>query len=229
MIILSIETSSRLGSVALLETGESERLLAQVSVALSATYSERLIPFVEFLFAETGLSLADIGLIAVSTGPGSFTGLRVGLSAAKGLAFARNIPLVSVDSLMATVYPVLPFIERAGAFFDAKRGEVFGGGYSYAPGALPDIIFGPSICQLNNFYNLCMKKEISFIIGDLSLINTSEQLIFNKFHVSDLAIASTNAISVGLLGYLIYSNNGGDDINSLSPKYIRRFIPGKQR
>ena len=74
-----------------------------------------------------------------------------------------------------------------------------------------------------------MKKEISFIIGEMSLINTSEQLIFNKFQVSDLAIASTNAISVGLLGYLIYSNNGGDDINSLSPKYIRRFIPGKQR
>ena len=94
--ILAIDTSSMTGSVALCI---GDTLLAEFLVNLRSTHSERLLLQIEQIFAMTGVTDADLDLVAVVHGPGSFTGLRVGLATAKGLATAAGIPVVGLSTL----------------------------------------------------------------------------------------------------------------------------------
>ena len=102
MIILGIETSTRLGSVALID---ETRLIAEYRVSLEMKQAERLLPLIDAMLKETKISLSDLGAIAVSVGPGLFTGLRVGIATAKGLAMGRGLPLFPVPTLQAIALP----------------------------------------------------------------------------------------------------------------------------
>jgi tRNA threonylcarbamoyladenosine biosynthesis protein TsaB len=122
VIVLGIETSSVHGGVALVGT---EGLIAEQVLNLEVTYSERLLPAIDRVLADVGLTAAELGGLAVAIGPGSFTGLRIGLSTAKGLAAASGVPLVGVPTLPALAwslpfcrYPICPIL-------DARKGEVY--------------------------------------------------------------------------------------------------------
>jgi len=99
MKILALETATIAGSVAIID--DNKGLIGEVRVDVKAAHSERLMPSVEWLLNASGLSINDIDAFAVSIGPGSFTGLRIGLSTAKGLAFSTGKPLVPVKTLDA--------------------------------------------------------------------------------------------------------------------------------
>lgn len=89
-------------------------------------HAENLMPMLEAVMAEAGLGFADLDALAVTIGPGTFTGLRVGLAAARGLALARSLPLVGVTTLEALAEPVQAGAgEAIAAAFDAKRGEIY--------------------------------------------------------------------------------------------------------
>ena len=106
-------------------------MLAEASVRADRKHSERLLETVEWVFQESRKSLKDIELLAISAGPGSFTGLRIGVATWKGLAMGSTLPLVAV--------PTLDAMTRLGVFFDstvcplldAKMGEVFGAVYRF--------------------------------------------------------------------------------------------------
>ena len=98
MKILAFDTSATVASVALCE---GERLLAEYTVNNGNTHSETLLPMVEDLLSHFSMSVPDIDLFAVSAGPGSFTGVRIGAATLKGLAFASNKPCVGVSTLHA--------------------------------------------------------------------------------------------------------------------------------
>ena len=104
MIILAIDTCERHCSAALVDiqtrAGQYQKCLAQASQDIGRGHAERLIPMIDELLAATGLGYGDIDRIGVTTGPGTFTGLRVGLSVARGLALSLDIPCVGVTSLM---------------------------------------------------------------------------------------------------------------------------------
>ena len=133
MRILAVETSTLVGGAALLD---GERLVAEYTLNIKATHSERLMPTVDRLLQDCGWKLAHLEGLAVAIGPGSFTGLRIGVSAVKGLALALGIPLVAVptlDALAATLpfaaHPVCPVL-------DAKKGEVYACLYHWVGGAM---------------------------------------------------------------------------------------------
>jgi tRNA threonylcarbamoyladenosine biosynthesis protein TsaB len=106
MLILAIDTALDACAAAVLDA-ETGKLIAQESQAMKRGHAEALMPLIGRVVVASGTAFAELGRIAVTTGPGSFTGLRVGLSAARGIALAANIPVVGVTTLAAYAAPIV--------------------------------------------------------------------------------------------------------------------------
>jgi len=106
MLILAIDTALDACAAAVLDT-EAGRLIAQESQAMKRGHAEALMPLIARVIEQSGIGFAGLDRIAVTTGPGSFTGLRVGISAARGIALAANKPVVGVTTLTAYAAPVV--------------------------------------------------------------------------------------------------------------------------
>jgi tRNA threonylcarbamoyladenosine biosynthesis protein TsaB len=106
MLILAIDTALDACAAAVLDT-EGGKLIAQESQAMKRGHAEALMPLIGRVISASGTAFTDLDRIAVTTGPGSFTGLRVGLSAARGIALAANIPVVGVTTLTAYAAPIV--------------------------------------------------------------------------------------------------------------------------
>jgi len=115
MYILSLDTTAKTASAGLIKA-DGEKLVPAVTVQVNSTltHSESLLPMIDFCMKNEHISLDDVSMIAVSAGPGSFTGVRIGVSAVKGLAFGRDIKCVGVSTLFALALNV----------DDAKRGMI---------------------------------------------------------------------------------------------------------
>jgi tRNA threonylcarbamoyladenosine biosynthesis protein TsaB len=127
MLTLAIETSGPLGSVALFESGA---LLAEQSLELGRQHGQSLIPTIRDLLVSCGTLPRNLGAVAVSIGPGSYTGLRVGVVCAKTLAYAANCQLVAVDTLHAVACNSPADITTVEVICDAQRGDLFSGKYA---------------------------------------------------------------------------------------------------
>lgn len=127
MKVLGIDTATNLGTVAVVVDG---RLRAEIAGYVRARHGETLLPHVERALALAGLEPAELDLVAVGLGPGSFTGLRVGVATAKGLALARGTPLVGVGTLRVVARGVGVGGTLVAPVLDARRGEVFAAVYS---------------------------------------------------------------------------------------------------
>ncbi len=133
MYILGIETSTKTGSVAIVS---EDGVIAQYSLNIEVTHSERLMSTVDRVLTDTGFQIADMDGYAVAIGPGSFTGLRIGLAAVKGLALVTGKPVAAVPTLKAlawnlpyAAYPVCPML-------DARKNEVYAATYRFEGTAL---------------------------------------------------------------------------------------------
>lgn len=124
MKLLALETSAGPASCAVAEDG---RLLAVSSVNVPLTHSQTLLPMTEALLKNAALTMADIDLLAVSTGPGSFTGIRIGVAAVKGLAFPKDLPCVGVSTLAAIAqnFQGIPGPAVVCAVMDARCQQVY--------------------------------------------------------------------------------------------------------
>lgn len=128
-MILSIDTCGPVGTVALARlTGDGVESLALTGIA-GKTYSARLAPTIRKLLESQGLRVAEISAIVVTSGPGSFTGIRIGLATAKGLAEFHGTPLVAVSRLAVLAHKA----GKAAAALDASRGEFYVGAYGAEP------------------------------------------------------------------------------------------------
>lgn len=133
MKILSIETSTMLGGVAVVD--EQKGLIAETRLNVRTTHSERLMTAIAYSLGQSDLKMEDIDAFAVAEGPGSFTGLRIGLSTAKGLSYSTGRPLVTVPTLEAfawnfpfSMYPVCLML-------DARKNQVYAAVFSWVNGA----------------------------------------------------------------------------------------------
>lgn len=131
MLILALDTSTMLGGAALLR---DDALIAESRLNVKITHSERIMTEVNGILLRSGLSLQDVDVFGIAAGPGSFTGLRVGLSTIKGLVYATGKKLVSASTLRSlawnfpfSAYDVCPIL-------DARRKEVYAGIYSWSGG-----------------------------------------------------------------------------------------------
>ena len=139
MLILALDTATEKGSLALVA---EDRVLMEYALESHNSYLTRLMPGVATLLTTNGKDLADLAAVAVSLGPGNFTGLRIGLATAKTLAWSLKCPLVPVPTMevLAAQFPFNP--HPIGVVMDAKRGEVFWGLFA-CPEDQPQVLEGP--------------------------------------------------------------------------------------
>ncbi|WP_203249161.1 tRNA (adenosine(37)-N6)-threonylcarbamoyltransferase complex dimerization subunit type 1 TsaB [Sporosarcina beigongshangi] len=137
MIWLGIDTANTPLSVAIVKNGE---LLVEETSAMVVNHSLRAMPAIEELLAKAGLAPADIDAIAVSEGPGSYTGVRIGVTIAKTLAWTLGKPLIGVSSLKVLATNALFFVGLICPIVDARRNNVYAGAYRLDAGRLTEVI-----------------------------------------------------------------------------------------
>ena len=132
-MLLAIETSSLVSSVALLHRNV---LRAEVTVQARLTHSEQLMPHIADMLRKAAVRKDGIDGVAVSVGPGSFTGLRIGLATAKGLSFAWGVPLVGVETPRSLAWNFVDSAKAVCPLIDAQKGDVYAALYTWWDGVL---------------------------------------------------------------------------------------------
>ncbi|MBN2564099.1 MAG: tRNA (adenosine(37)-N6)-threonylcarbamoyltransferase complex dimerization subunit type 1 TsaB, partial [Candidatus Eisenbacteria bacterium] len=130
MIVLTIETSTPAEQVAVVRNGT---VLAEVTETVGRGHTEMLLGAVDAVLMESALALTDLDAIVVAVGPGRFSGLRVGLATAKGLAAVAGVPVIPVDTLRALAESAGPVAGLVAPLLDARRGEVYGALFRLGP------------------------------------------------------------------------------------------------
>lgn len=219
MRILALETSAKAVSAAITEDG---RVLASGYQDTGLTHSRTLMPIVEHLLKNTGMALKDCGAVAVAAGPGSFTGIRIGVSAAKGLAFGAELPAAGVSTLAAMARNVSFWEGLAVCAMDARRGQVYNALFSCAGGQItrltPDRAVG--LDQLAEELRKDPRPKI--ILGDggrLCAGYLSEAGIPCRLAPPHLVMQ--NAVSVALEAEVLAAAGGLVPPQDLAPVYLR--------
>jgi tRNA threonylcarbamoyladenosine biosynthesis protein TsaB len=137
MNILAIDTSSLVATVAVIN---EEKLLGEYSINHPRTHSQKIMPIIDELFKTLDITMEDIDLIAVSRGPGSFTGVRIGIATVKGLAHPYNIPVLGISSLEGLANNISYSKELICPIMDARRNQVYTGVYKWQDYRLKNVI-----------------------------------------------------------------------------------------
>jgi tRNA threonylcarbamoyladenosine biosynthesis protein TsaB len=218
VLILALETATGCGSVSLTR---DERLLAEVTHLPERVHSRRLLGTVSWLMEAAGVSWADLHGIGIDLGPGSFTGLRIGLAAAKGLALAADLPLLGVNSLDALTLACMGFDGQLCPVLDARKQEVYTAFYEAAPSGL----FPRRLCPARAIRPEELVRQIErptlvagpavTIYGDLFRANSHIRLL-------PAPLAHPRALYVGLRARQLYLDNTILDPALAVPEYVRQ-------
>jgi tRNA threonylcarbamoyladenosine biosynthesis protein TsaB len=133
MLVIGIESATQHAGVALADHGG---VLAHVASGQPKRHTETLMPAVDAACGLAGRSIREVGVVAVDVGPGLFTGMRVGIATAKGLALALDVPMIGISSLDLVAYPMRFTHRLIAACIDARKGEVFSALYRQVPGGV---------------------------------------------------------------------------------------------
>lgn len=220
MPILALDTATLVSSVALATT---DTLLAEITLQTKKTHSELLMPHIAKLMDMAEVAKSDLKAVAVSIGPGSFTGLRIGLSTAKTLAYAMNIPLIGVPTLAAMAYgcPV-PGVILA-PMLDAQKGNVYQALFEWQQGELTEIQPATVMKVDTVFEQLIQYDRPVVLLGEAAVIYRGkiEQIGKNLMAAAPHVIIQ-RAGSVAGLGLKLLEKGVVHDAMSLEPLYIRR-------
>lgn len=163
MRILAVDTSSNVASAAIVD---DNKLVCECVLNNKLTHSQTLLPMIDEIFKKSELTPQDIDVFAVSSGPGSFTGLRIGVTTIKGLAHATDKPVCGVNTLEALAYN-LPFCPHIIApIMDARREQVYNAFYKWENGVLKEVT-GPRAISLEECLNELLKLDEKVVfLGD---------------------------------------------------------------
>lgn len=215
-IILNIETSTKNCSVSIADTGK----IIAIKELNNGNYShaEVLHPFIENILAQGSVSKDKIDAIAVSKGPGSYTGLRIGVSAAKGLSFALSVPLISIDTLTALSFAISIDKGLIVPMLDARRMEVYSAIFDKQHQKIREI--KAEIIDENSFLAALEQGEVHFL-GDGA--HKCKEIIThrNAVFVDDMFPSSRE---MALLSYHKFKKNDFEDLAYFEPFYLKDFI-----
>ena len=221
-ILLNIETSTRNCSVAISRNG---LLIAEKSV-LSQKYlhSEILTNLISKLFKDIELELNDLDAVSIGMGPGSYTGLRIGVSTAKGLCYALDIPLISVSSLQSMSLMISKRYKNYDLFcpmIDARRMEVYSAFYNSENEIIRDV--RADIITDGIYKNFLRKKVLFFGDGSLKC-----KEIINSNNAYFLENIFPNSCSMIEISHSKYVNNQFEDLAYFEPFYLKDFVLGNK-
>jgi tRNA threonylcarbamoyladenosine biosynthesis protein TsaB len=216
--ILNIETATKNCSVALAKDGET--IFCNEISELGYSHAEKLHVFIEEIIAKAGITAKELNAIAISSGPGSYTGLRIGVSAAKGLCFALEIPLISVDTLTSLASQAKVSDGIIVPMIDARRMEV----YSAIFNAKNEMIrkVEAEILTESSFEGF---SETIYFVGDS---NEKAKAILNKPNFIFLdEIVYPSAKEMSALSYNKFQENTFEDLAYYEPYYLKDFMFAK--
>lgn len=220
MKIIGIESSSIAASCAITD---NQDLLGEYTLNHKLTHSEKLMPLLENLMGSLDLSIDDIDLIAIDDGPGSYTGLRIGASIAKGLSFKRNIPLINIASTIALANNIKIDNLPIAVLIDARSNRVFYAVYKRIEGKLITLL-EPNAATIEDILDkLKQSYESIYFVGDGSKKYTEK--INEKFgqnaYISSSYENIIKAYSLCELGFYQYNNGNYISSNDFIPNYLR--------
>ena len=227
MLVLGIDTSATTCAVALLE---NETLLAQETVFAGKAHSEVIMLAIDHLLQVTHRKISDVELIAVSEGPGSFTGVRIGVSVVKGLAFGDRIPTVGVSTLEALAYNLLGMEGLICAVMDARRNQVYHARFLCNNGRI-ERLSPDDLLPLSE-----VEAQIADVQGAILLVGdgyTLAKRTLQNPNIKDTPplLRGQNGYSVGLLGYRKYLEDQALDTSASArmPRYLRASQAERER
>ena len=213
--ILNIETATKNCSVALAKDGET--ILCKEIAEEGYSHAERLHVFIEEIIKEAGITFKELSAVAVSQGPGSYTGLRIGVSAAKGLCYALGIPLIAEDTLQVLASQANISSGLIIPMLDARRMEVYSA--IFTPNFENKRAVQAEIITENSFENL---QETLYFVGDCA---EKCKLVLNKEnHVFLDEIKYPSAKEMCLLSFEKHQKNDFVDVAYFEPYYLKDFM-----
>jgi tRNA threonylcarbamoyladenosine biosynthesis protein TsaB len=219
MLVLAVDTTTPGGSVALLE---GETLLGEANVDSAATHSARLLRSIDFLLGAHGRDIQDVDAFAVAAGPGSFTGIRIGIGVIKSLAFASAKPVAPVSTLLALATKLASDGARLVCpLLDAKKEEIYAGLFETRREGLAEIIPQGAYAPDAFFARLPTRRVIAFAGSGLAAYK-AKLLPYVRDKARFPHRTTFIAAEVGRIGAAIVREGRGVDAASLEPLYFRR-------
>lgn len=224
MKVLSVDSASKVATCAILD---ENNLIAEYTINNKLEHSTLIMDMIDKLLKDSNLDISDIDGFVVSKGPGSFTGLRIGMATIKGLSLGSNKPYISISSLDSLAYSLINFNGIICPIMDALRENVYTCLYKGNEGNLEKLI-NYSALDLNELVEILKEKNEPVIFTGDAVLKHKEYLLENlpyaKFAPNHLSVV--RASSLGEVGIKMLLNNECDDINS-SPFYLKK--PQAQR
>ena len=221
MKILAVDTSSMMGSVALID---DDKIIAEQLLNIRITHSERFISSIETILESAETDIKSIDGFGVAIGPGSFTGLRIGLAAVKGFAFTLDKPVVGVSTLRALALNAGISGFPVAALLDARRGEYYLGIYQFENdkiiARLEDKVLPPD--QVIKEVQALKEKVIFVGDGLYSLKGLIKEKLKGRALIPPPSIIHPRASNIAWLALKRLEKNDSDDIDKLVPNYIRK-------
>lgn len=227
-LILNLETSTKVCSVAL---GKDSELLALKELHDDYSHAEKLTLFIQDALEVAGVTIKELDAIAVSKGPGSYTGLRIGVSTAKGLCYSLEKPLIAVSTLkaMARDPALLPQGEDLGGvlfcpMIDARRMEVYNAFYDKDNKEIREV--AADIVDENSYRNILEKHQVIFF-GDgaakcKAVLEKHENALFND----EVFPSAKNMIAISGEKF---NRQQFEDVAYFEPYYLKDFVAGKPK
>lgn len=219
MLILGIDTASPQVSVAV---GGHEGVLAATQSARGKQHAEVLAPSIEFTCRQARVSLSEIGVVAVDLGPGLFTGLRVGVAAAKAMAHALRVPMIGVPSLDLLAMPVRFSPRLVVTAIDARRGELFYAFYRQVPGGVQRLTDHRLGSPEDLASEILARADDCLLVGDGALRYREAFEGLTRVEIVDAALAYPAATSLVQLAHAHALREQFVNVSDVQPIYLRK-------
>lgn len=225
MLILAVDSATPVAGVALMD---EKRLIKEEYSNYKKTHSESLMPMVDRVMRESRCRLTDLDGIAITIGPGSFTGLRIGLATAKGMALASGLPLVALSTLEVLAANVIGGDGLICPILDARRNEVYGGLYRMKA-FTPENVYPPGAYEPEEFFNaineqvLMSGAERCIVLGDAADVywDSVGRIMGERGIKAPPHLSLPRASALAGLGLKKLERGETEDPLNLSPIYLR--------
>ena len=228
MIVLAIDSSGVVASVAI---ADEKKIITEFTVNNKQTHSQTLLPMVDEAVKMSGICLEQIDAIAVAAGPGSFTGLRIGASTAKGLGLVLKKPIIPVPTLEGLAYRVPVFDGLICPIMDARRNQVYTGIYRMEGGRLQVVAEQKAVAVEELLTELSEFGEKVIFLGDG--VDVYEDVIREKydgsFEFAPEHMMKQSAAAVAALGIIYYGDGKHESAAEHKPIYLRKSQAERER
>lgn len=215
--ILAIDTSSFPASVAI---SDDNVILGEYVIRNQRKHSQNIMVMVERLFADLSMDISEIDIFATTCGPGSFTGLRIGISTVRAFAQAMKKPVVSVNTLEAIAYNMSTYDGIVIPMLDARRDEVFTAVYKFSDNESKELC-PPSVMTISEIIEKYKNQSVMFC-GDGALIHKSELDISENFRFAPVNLSETRASAVIAVAHSKALRGEVISYNEVEPIYLRK-------